>query len=85
MQQQILTGKEKACMICGYVARHQGALNMHMYHCRIKNGKHETVQKHMEQVSCEHSFRLLTPHRREEKVALAQGYNEVCTKCQEVQ
>lgn len=84
-QQQILTGKEKACRICGKVLKHQGALNIHMYHCKIKNGQHETVQKHFEQETCEHNFRLLTPYRREEKMALAQGYNEVCTKCHDVQ
>lgn len=85
MQQTVLTGKEKACKICGGIFKHQGALNIHMYHCKIKHGKHEVVQKHFEQEVCEHSWRLLSARSRmEERQALAQGYNEVCTKCHDV-
>jgi hypothetical protein len=87
--QKIMTGKEKVCKICGYVARHQGALNIHMYHCKIKHGQHAAVQKSMEQETCaqtgNHSWRLLNRYKREEQIALSQGYNEVCSKCQEVQ
>jgi hypothetical protein len=84
-QQVTMTGKEKGCKICGKVLKHQGALNIHMYHCKIKHGQHETVQKHFQQVTCEHEWRLLGKHHPAERQALAQGYNEVCSKCQEVQ
>jgi hypothetical protein len=84
-EQRLMTGKEKACKICGYIAKHQGALNMHIYHCKIKHGQNETVQKHFEQETCNHSWRLLNRFKREEQIALSQGYNEVCSKCQEVQ
>jgi hypothetical protein len=84
-QQKIVNGKQKQCRICGGVYKHQGALNIHMYHCKIKHGQHEAVQKHFEQETCDHSWRLLNRYKREEVVALSQGYNEVCSKCQEVQ
>lgn len=85
VQQTVLTGKEKACKICGYIAKHQGALNMHSYHCKVKHMSKEPVQKHFEQETCEHSWRLLSARGRfEERQALAQGYNEVCTKCHDV-
>lgn len=84
-QQAVMTGKEKACKICGKVCKHQGALNIHVYHCKIKHGQFDPVQKTMDQATCEHSWRLLGGRNREEYLAMKQGYTEVCTKCHEVQ
>lgn len=71
----------KICPICNtYEAKHQGALNMHMYHCKIKNVSRETVPEELKE--CEHDFRLLSVSNHYEKIAYKKGYMEVCKKCQ---
>lgn len=80
----------KVCDICGYEAKHQGALNMHKYHCKIKNQNrenvsHETkVEKEVEK-ECNHNYRLLNGSIAIENRAIKNGYTEVCTICQSVQ
>jgi hypothetical protein len=73
----------KTCPICGKNdLKHQGALNMHMYHCKIKNvgGQQETPKEE----KCEHDWRFLNPSMSVESKAMKHGYKEVCKKCQEV-
>lgn len=83
MQQQEPKTIGKVCPICGWVGKHQGALNIHMYHCKMKNGRNEKVEKHLEQ--CQHEWRLLNAAGHVEQKAIRAGYTEVCKKCQEVQ
>jgi hypothetical protein len=70
----------KTCSICGYEAKHQGALNMHMYHCKMKNVPRETMQEE----TCKHRFRLLSVSSSIESKAYEKGYMEVCSLCQEL-
>lgn len=73
----------KTCPICGKEGlKHQGALNMHMYHCKIKNVSRETNQ-HQEE-KCEHNWRFLNPSMAVERNCMNRGYKEVCVKCQDV-
>jgi hypothetical protein len=74
----------KTCSICGKDdLKHQGALNMHMYHCRMKhNVSRETMEERKEE--CDHSWRLLSVSHPIENRAFKNGYMEVCTKCQEL-
>jgi hypothetical protein len=77
----------KTCPICGKNdLKHQGALNIHMYHCKVKHGQIKEVKEHYEKVdeNCNHSWRLLGNTGIEQKARLS-GYMEVCTHCQEVQ
>jgi hypothetical protein len=70
----------KTCPICGRDdLKHQGALNMHKYHCQMKNAS--TVSREtLEQ--CEHEFRFLAVSSPIEKKAYDKGFMEVCGKCQ---
>jgi hypothetical protein len=79
----------KICPLCQYEAKHQGALNMHMYHCKMRNGQRdnnivsrETIEDVKEE--CTHSFRLLSVNSPIEKKAYENGYMEVCRLCQEL-
>jgi hypothetical protein len=76
----------KVCPICGKDdLKHQGALNMHMYHCRMKNVSRETIeQKENVKEECQHSFRLLSVSSPIEAKAYKNGYMEVCRTCQEL-
>ena len=73
----------KICPICNtYEAKHQGALNMHMYHCKMKNTPNvprETIEN-----GCEHEWRLLNLNSPIEMKAFKGGYIEVCKKCQDL-
>jgi hypothetical protein len=72
----------KTCPICGKNdLKHQGALNMHMYHCKIKNANKLQEESKEE---CEHDWRFLNPSRPIEKNCMQRGYKEVCVKCQDV-
>jgi hypothetical protein len=75
----------KICPLCGYQAKHQGALNMHMYHCKMKNGNvsrgtNETTVPE----TCEHEWRFLNLKAPIERRAYEAGYIEVCKKCQDL-
>lgn len=80
------------CSICGQTARKdgrpfekQGQLNLHMYHCKMKNVSRETVQEEKpKEETCSHDLRLLNLRQPIEKKAYLQGYREVCVKCQEL-
>lgn len=78
----------KICEICGYEAKHQGALNMHKYHCRMKNMKDgfkevaRTSEGNTVIEPCQHNMRLLNINHPVEKQAFEAGYKGVCTKCQ---
>lgn len=75
----------KTCVRCGYVAKSQGALNLHNYHCKYKNGNVKEVKEYEEkQEPCNHSWRLLN-NSGVEKSARQHGFHEVCIQCQEVQ
>lgn len=74
----------KICPICNtYEAKHQGALNMHMYHCKMKNVPRET-QPNTQQETCEHDWRFLNLKAPIERKAFEGGYTEVCKKCQDL-
>lgn len=76
----------KICPLCGYEAKHQGALNMHMYHCKMKNVSRETFKRHVTEVTetCEHEWRFLNLKAPIERKAYEAGYLEVCIKCQDL-
>ncbi|MDP4170150.1 MAG: hypothetical protein Q8906_06025 [Bacillota bacterium] len=75
----------KVCPLCGYEAKHQGALNMHMYHCKMKNVSRGTNnQEGQKEVKCDHTWRFLNLKAPIEKRAYEGGFIEVCTKCQEL-
>lgn len=76
----------KICPICNvYEAKHQGALNMHMYHCKMKqvniNVPRETIKKDEE---CVHEWRFLNLKAPIERKAYEGGFIEVCKKCQDL-
>jgi hypothetical protein len=81
----------KTCLICGKSdLKHQGALNIHMYHCKVKNGQVKEVKEHFEnnkqdcEVTGNHSWRLLG-NTGIERNARQAGFMEVCSHCQSVQ
>jgi hypothetical protein len=77
----------KICPLCGYEAKHQGALNMHMYHCKMKNVPRGTNEEHDNTLSpkeCSHEWRFLNLKAPIEKRAYEAGYIEVCKKCQDL-
>lgn len=75
----------KTCSICGYEAKHQGALNMHMYHCKMKNVSRGTIEgEGQKEKECVHEWRFLNLRAPIEKKAYEHGYIEVCTKCQDL-
>jgi hypothetical protein len=81
----------KVCKHCGKEFERQGQLNLHQYHCQIKQYKKENVSRETKEIKeelkeeCQHSFRLLNGNIPIEKRAINSGYVEVCTKCQNVQ
>lgn len=80
------------CKFCGTENRKdgtpfqkQGQLNLHEYHCKMKQSQHvsrETPQE--KEKECEHEFRLLSVSAPIEKRAYLAGYKEVCVKCQQL-
>lgn len=75
----------KTCPLCGKNdLKHQGALNIHMYHCKMKqvNVTRETLKQGSD--DCTHDFRLLNLNSPIEKKAYNSGYHFVCTKCQDL-
>lgn len=75
------------CQYCGVTSRKdgrpfekQGQLNLHEYHCKMKN--HSSNNDDLEE--CKHSFRFLNLRQPIERKAYSAGYIEVCSKCQEV-
>lgn len=80
----------RKCKYCGAEARKdgrpfekQGQLNLHEYHCKMKNHVSRETNEEVDK-GCEHSFRLLTVSSPIEKQAYNNGYMEVCRKCQEL-
>lgn len=78
------------CSICNKEFTHRGAMNLHEYHCKFKrlkeSAEHKIVVKSAEPIiECEHSFRFLNSHDQIEKLAIQNGYSEVCVKCQSLQ
>lgn len=82
----------KTCPICGKELKHQGALNLHMWSCNLKNGAKQPDMVVVQQVEpgviqvkeCEHDFRFLNLNHPMELKAYNANYKEVCTKCQEL-
>lgn len=72
----------KKCEICGAEFEKQGQLNLHKYHCRIKNNN--WVGREKDQAECEHNWRFLNLGVPLEKRAHDNGYREVCSTCQTV-
>lgn len=87
----------KTCTICGRDdLKHQGALNIHMYHCKMKNinmqahvpggnvtrGTNIDTQLPLE--DCVHEWRFLSLKSAIERKAYNGGYKEVCINCQEL-
>lgn len=74
------------CENCGYETEHNGAYNLHRYHCNMRklagNGQKKEQPKHS---VCEHEWRLLSHSQPIELRAIQNGYKEVCEKCQIVQ
>jgi hypothetical protein len=78
-----------ACKYCAATSRKdgrlftkQGQLNLHEYHCKMKNNVSRETKE--EEKDCTHNFRLLTVSSSIEKNAYDRGYMEVCTLCQEL-
>jgi hypothetical protein len=77
------------CKYCGAETRKdgrkfdkQGQLNLHEYHCKMKNVSRGTLEQQSE--SCEHDYRLLNLKQPIELKAYHNGYKGVCVKCQEL-
>jgi hypothetical protein len=76
------------CKHCGSTGfDKQGKLNLHEYHCGLKKaaGQAPSQKKTVAAENCEHKFRLLNPRVKGELNAMENDYEEVCTKCQELQ
>lgn len=76
------------CSYCGIGTRKdgrpftkQGQINLHEYHCKMKNVPRETKSQEKE---CAHNWRLLSVNSSIEYRAYENGYMEVCVKCQEL-
>lgn len=67
------------CETCGYETEHNGAFNLHKYHCNLQKGV--KTEKKPKEVTCEHSWRLLNSNDVREKLAIEKGFSEVCEKC----
>jgi hypothetical protein len=86
-----MSEKVYSCSLCGKGFPKQGHLNLHMYHCKMKNPSPEgkqPIKKVEDQVileTCNHNFRLLNLHVPIERKAYQAGYKEVCSKCQDLQ
>lgn len=81
----------KTCPLCQKELKHQGALNMHMYHCKMKNGSKtenlKTVKATEEGLlveACKHEYRFLNLNAPIERIAYGENYKEVCKSCQEL-
>lgn len=79
------------CQYCGTTKsksgkefKSQGQLNLHEYHCRMKQGTGAQSSPAQEPKTCSHDWRLLNPHKQDEAAAMNAHYGEVCTKCQEL-
>lgn len=71
----------KTCPLCGKNdLKHQGALNMHMYHCKMKQVHVPRETKE----TCKHNWRFLNLNMPIEKRAYEAGYKEVCVNCQDL-
>lgn len=78
----------KKCPNCGKEFQKQGHLNLHKYHCDIKQAKKNAGEPEEEKknAACVHNWRLLNLKIPVEKNAYEQGnFTEVCTKCQDLQ
>lgn len=73
---------------CGKEYTSQGSLNLHKYHCGMKEYREQRKikTKPVEQ-GCNGgcTWRLLNQSNGLENQAIKQGYMEVCSKCQELQ
>lgn len=75
---------EKDCPLCGKTLKHQGALNMHMYHCKMKQASQGQKEEEKPE-TCKHERkRLLNLRAAQEKMAYNAGYKEICIDCQEL-
>lgn len=66
------------CPTCGKDCGNPPALNLHKAYCKGE----KKVEK---EVGCEHNFRLLNPNNQAEKMALEDGFLNLCTKCKEIE
>lgn len=76
------------CDLCGKTFDKQGKLNLHRYHCelkQLKTGGQAAVKVVKLPDNCDHDLRLLNPKNSNEYQAMQHGYTEVCVKCQELQ
>lgn len=81
------------CQYCGTTKsktgnefKTQGQLNLHEYHCKMRQGtgpQSAPAQKPQDG-NCNHAWRVLSNRKADEGAAIAAGYGEVCTKCQEL-
>lgn len=88
---------ELACRFCGKNDFHgkteqskRGALNLHEYHCELKQLKKTALEekkveeKEKKEKGCKHEWRLLKGNNPIELRAIQAGYKEVCDKCQDI-
>lgn len=64
----------------------QGQLNLHMYHCKMKQQRQNVQSQGAQQPigSCSHNWRLLNPYKDDERQAMDANFGEVCIKCQDL-
>jgi len=82
------------CKYCGTGERKdgrpfekQGQLNLHEYHCKMKNSKQSNNQQQQEEKQERqhvHKWRFLTVSSPIERKAYNSGFKEVCVECQEL-
>ena len=66
------------CSKCGKDCGNPPALQLHESYCK-------GVKKAETKETCEHNFRLLNPNNPAEKMALQDGFINLCTKCKEIE
>lgn len=80
--------KKMKCSVCGKEFEKQGSLNLHEYHCKLKNGQGVQQQQNKQVVnqnSCDHDYRALNSRDSLEYRAINAGFTEVCDKCENLQ
>lgn len=71
--------KKFSCDWCGKDCRNPPALQLHQNFCKSRPDL--VIKEVAKGEKCNHSFRLLNPNIQSEKLALVDGYIQVCNKC----
>ena len=72
------------CEWCGKDCGNPPALNLHQQFCKSRPDKKELEEKKVVN-KCEHNYRLLNPTEVGERMAIKDGFIQVCTKCYDLE